>query len=90
MIQGLSLGSYIKLVDYTGRLIRQGKASMSADLASIFERLGCSDQSCRVESKGSAKAICSANFSSTRGETREIGEHFGGRRLVNLARCPVR
>jgi hypothetical protein len=32
----------IKLVDYTGRLFRDGKASISADLAGIFERLGCS------------------------------------------------
>ena len=42
MMQGFSLGSYVQLVDYTGRLFRQGKASISAELAGIFERLGCS------------------------------------------------
>ncbi len=45
MMQGFSLGSYIKLVDYTGRLVRQGKASISAELAGIFERLGLSGSS---------------------------------------------
>jgi hypothetical protein len=44
MMQGISLGSYVKLVDYTGRLFRQGKASISAELAGIVERLGCNAQ----------------------------------------------
>jgi hypothetical protein len=44
MLQGISLGSYVKLVDYTGRLFRLGKASISAELAGIFERLGCNAQ----------------------------------------------
>ena len=30
MMQGFSLGSYVQLVDYTGRLFRQGKASIIA------------------------------------------------------------
>jgi hypothetical protein len=42
MVQGFSLESYVQHVDYTGRLFRQGKASISAELAGIFERLGCS------------------------------------------------
>jgi hypothetical protein len=29
-------------------------------------------------------------FAATRAKLHEIGEPFGGRRLVNLARCPVR
>jgi hypothetical protein len=45
MMQGFSLGSYVQLVDYTGRLFRQGKASTSAELAGNFERLECSAQS---------------------------------------------
>lgn len=42
MIEGFSLGSYLLLVDYTGRLCRQGKARMSLQLACIFDRLGTS------------------------------------------------
>jgi hypothetical protein len=36
MMEGFSLGSYFLLVDYTGRLFRQGKAAISADLAGIL------------------------------------------------------
>ena len=40
MIEGFSLGNYLLLVEYTGRLFREGKAAISAQLAGIFERLG--------------------------------------------------
>jgi len=39
MLEGLSLGSYLLLVDYSGRLFRAGKAMSSAQLANIFDRL---------------------------------------------------
>ena len=58
MIQGFSLGSYVQLVDYSGRLFRQGKASISAELAAIFERLGCSVRAGRAGSRGSAMVGC--------------------------------
>jgi hypothetical protein len=40
MLEGFSLGSYLPLVDHTGRLFRSGKTALSADVASIFDRLG--------------------------------------------------
>ena len=39
MLEGFSLGSYLLLVDYTGRLFRDGKAVMFAELMGILERL---------------------------------------------------
>jgi hypothetical protein len=33
MLEGFSLGSYLLLVDYTGRLFRDGKAAISAELS---------------------------------------------------------
>ena len=39
MLEGFSLGSYLLLVDYTGRLCRQGKARLSREMASVLERL---------------------------------------------------
>jgi hypothetical protein len=39
MLEGFSLGSYLLLVDYTGRLFRAGKATISTELAGIFARL---------------------------------------------------
>jgi len=40
MLEGFSLGNYLLLVDYTGRLFREGKAAISGELAEILERLG--------------------------------------------------
>jgi hypothetical protein len=42
MLEGISLGSYLLLIDYTGRLFRDGKATISAELSGILERL-CSN-----------------------------------------------
>lgn len=39
MLEGFSLGSGLLLVDYIGRLCRQGKARLSREMASILERL---------------------------------------------------
>ncbi len=40
MLENFSLGSYLTLVDYTGRLFREGKATISREEAEIFDRLG--------------------------------------------------
>jgi len=40
MIGGFSLGSYLLLVDSTGQMFREGKASLSRKVAGIFERFG--------------------------------------------------
>jgi hypothetical protein len=67
---------------------------MPTDLAGIFERLVCSDESwqtwqTRME-RLSAGSRFGQFFAAPRAKPREIGERFDGRRLVNLARCPVR
>ena len=36
MFEGLSIGNYLLLVDYTGRLFREGKARISAELVGIL------------------------------------------------------
>ena len=45
MFEGLSIGNYLLLVDYTGRLFREGKARISAELAGILDRIGSSAES---------------------------------------------
>jgi hypothetical protein len=91
MIQGFPLGSYVKLVDYTGRLFRKGKASISAEMAVIFERLGCSAQSwqARLE-KLNGDRLLGRFFATTRAKLREISERLGVRYVFNLAGCPAR
>ena len=90
-MQGFRLGSYIKLVDYTGRLFRQGKASISAELAGIFVRLGCSAQSWQArQQKLKGDRLLGRFFASTRAKLREISESLSLRYVVNLAGCPAR
>jgi REP element-mobilizing transposase RayT len=90
MVQGFSLRSYVQLVDYTGRLFRQGKASMSVELAGIFERLGWSAQHWqnRMEKLRDGKLL-GRFFATTRAKLREIAERLGLSRPVNLAGCSV-
>ena len=40
MVEGFSLGNDLLLVDYTGRLFREGKANLSREVAEILDRLG--------------------------------------------------
>jgi len=42
LLEGFSLGSYFQIVDYASRLVRQGKARVSAEVASLLDRLGTS------------------------------------------------
>jgi hypothetical protein len=90
MMQGLSLGSYVQLVDYTGRLFRQGKASISAKLAGIFDRLGSSAQNWqnRMEKLRDGRLL-GRFFATTRAKLREIAERLGMQRPVNVAGFPV-
>jgi hypothetical protein len=42
MVEGFSLGNYLLLVDFTARLYREGKATLSRQVAEILDRLGSS------------------------------------------------
>jgi hypothetical protein len=90
MIPGFSLGGYVKLVDYTGRLFREGKASIPAELAEVFVRLGCSAQSWQIQiDKLRGDRLVGRFFTASRVKLRQIAEHLGVRRLVNLRGCPI-
>ena len=91
MMQDFPLGSYLKLVEYTGRLFRQGKASISAELAGIFERLGFGAQRWQhgMEKLRGDRLVGRFNAASAV-KLREIAERLGVRRLVNLVGCPIR
>ena len=91
MLQGFPLGSYVKLVEFTGRLFRQGKAAISAELAGIFERLGMSDETWRDGmDKLRGERLLGRIFAASRITLREIANHLGVRHLVNLRGCPLR
>ncbi len=91
MLEGFSLGSYLLLVDYTGRLFRDGKAVISAELSGILERLGSSAESwwARIE-KLSKGRLLGRFFAASRERLREIAARLGLHHLPNLGGCPAR
>jgi hypothetical protein len=91
MMQDFPLGRYVKLVEYTGRLFRQGKASISAELAGIFERLSSSAQNWQTGMERLCGDRLLGRFiAASAVKLREIAERLGVRRLVNLVGCPIR
>jgi len=91
MVEGFSLGSYLLLVDYTGRLFREGKAAISRDLAAVFDRLGTSAESwwARV-AKLTQGRLFGHVFAATLDRMQQFASQMGVRRLMNLGRCPAR
>jgi hypothetical protein len=79
------LGQYLLLVDYTSRTIRKGKASVSKELESIFERLGSSADiwSNRVK-KLQTKPWMGRFLSASRDRLRSLASMLGVRHLANI------
>ncbi len=90
MIEGFSLGNYLVLVDYTGRLFRQGKAAISREVAGIFERIGTTAETWQARmQKLSEGRLLGRFFAASRQRLREVAQRLGLRRAVNLGRCRV-
>jgi hypothetical protein len=88
MFEGLSVGNYLLLVDYTGRLFREGKARISAELAGILDRIGSSAECWqqRMEKLKNGRSF-GRFFAASRDKLREIAGRLNVRRLVNLVGC---
>jgi REP element-mobilizing transposase RayT len=90
MLEGLTLGHYLQLVDYTGRMFRAGKAIISAEVASIFERLNTSAAAWQARLKKlQGGQLFGRFFASTRETLRALAKRIGVRKLANLAGCPT-
>jgi hypothetical protein len=91
MFEGLSLGSYMLVVDYTGRLFRDGKAVISDELASIFERLGSNAAAWRARLESLKEGRRLGRFvAASRAKLREVATQVGMHRLANFGSCPAR
>jgi hypothetical protein len=88
MFEGLSIGSYLRLVDYTGRLFREGKAKISAELAGILDRIGCSAErwQVRMEKLKNGRSF-GRFFAASRDKLRELAKRYNVRHVVNLIGC---
>jgi REP element-mobilizing transposase RayT len=91
MLEGMSLGNYLLLVDYTGRMFREGKATISAELSGILERLGSNAERwwSRLE-KLSKGRLLGRFFAASRERLREVARGLGVHHLANLGGCPAR
>jgi hypothetical protein len=91
MLQGFSLGNYLLLVDYTGRLFREGKTVISAELTGILNRLGTTAESwqARLEKLKSGRLL-GRFFAASRKRLREAAAQLRVHHLANLAACPAR
>jgi hypothetical protein len=91
MFEGFSLGSYLLLVDYSGRVLREGKAAISAELTGIFARIGADAAGWRARLEKLTKGrLFGRFFAATRDRLREVASRMGVRRVVNLAGCSAR
>lgn len=90
MLETFSLGSYLLLVDYTGRLFRTGKARMSSAVAEVFERLGTSHEFWgeRIKKMLVSRDLRGCFFASDRESVRQLAEQRG-KRLANLSPQPA-
>jgi REP element-mobilizing transposase RayT len=91
MTEGFTLGSYLLLVEYTGRLFREGKASISGELAGVFARLGSDGESWSARLlKLSRGRLLGRYFASSRQRLREVADRLGLHHIANLGGCPAR
>ena len=90
MIEGFSLGNYLLLVDYSARLFREGKATLSREVAEILDRLGTSaDQWQAWLEKLRQGRLLGRFFATTRQRLREVAERLGVSRVPNLGGSPA-
>lgn len=89
MVEGFSLGSYLLLVDYTGRLCRNGKARIGREVASILERLGTNADvwEHRIKRLFSQSRLLGSYFATDRQRLRDLAARRGLHHLDNLAGC---
>ena len=65
-------------MDYTGRVFRDGKAVISAELAGILERLGSSEESWRARlEKPKSGRLLGRFLAASRERLRAVAVHLG-------------
>ena len=90
MLEGFSLGNYLLLVDFTGRLFRDGKAVISAEISGILARLGSNAQrwQARLETLKTGRLL-GRFFAASRARLREVASRLNVHHLANLGGCPA-
>lgn len=87
ILNTFSLGSYLMLLDYTGRLVRDGKARMDATVKDVFTRLKMNEEGWhqRLGRMLASASNLRGTFFSTGGNTIQIIVREKKRRVINLS-----
>ncbi len=90
MLEGFTLGHYLLVVDQTGRMFREGKASISPQLAGILDRIGADGQRWWDRMRQLRRGRWLGNFlASGRDRLRQAAMQLGRHHLANLSGCPA-
>src|SRR5262249_1409434 len=90
MIEGFSLGSYLLLVEYTGRLFREGKARISREVAEILERIGTTAETWQARLERLRQSRLLGRFlAASQKRLQEIAERLRLKRVANFGGCPT-
>jgi hypothetical protein len=77
-------------VDYTGRIFREGKATISRLVAEVLDRLGTSAETWQVRlERLRRRHFFGRCFAASRKRLREVAERLELRRVGNLSGCPT-
>jgi hypothetical protein len=79
------------MVDDTGRLLREGKSFISAEVSAILERIGTTPESwwTRLEKLHRGR-LFGRFFAASRQRLREVARSLGKHHLDYLGGCPAR
>ena len=85
--EGFTLGQYLQLVDYTSRLVREGKNSVAADAPPLLERLSIPPDRWgrRLLNLVEKPKLIGSFMASTPSRLREVAEKLGRKRLISTA-----
>ena len=85
MRTGFTLGQYLMLVEYTGRILRDGKAAISSEVADIFARLGSTPETWGVRmAKLTGGRLLGRFLAASRERLRQLASKLQVRHLANV------
>ena len=89
MLEGFCVSSYLLLLDYSSRLVRNGKANVSSSVAEIFDRLGTSSDLWfhRLDRLLNQNRLLGNFFATDRDRLKEIATTRGCHHIDNLNAC---
>jgi REP element-mobilizing transposase RayT len=90
MLEGFTLGNYLMLVEHTGRMFRDGKATISSEVSDILERIGSSSAAWQTRMQRLRGGKLLGRFIAGKREAiARAAAHFGLKRLANAKAAAV-